>query len=106
MNIIKFAKIRTKLGQEKYGAGTDNAGWWRDNGRDVIEELHDAIVISGYWWRRALIFRVWLAPLIWANCLLLWIQMYYVNFVRWLCPDFMVNEPKETKRFPPREEVE
>jgi len=108
MNVFKFTKARLNLGQEKYGVGAENAGWRRDNGRDVMEELHDAIVINGYWKGRSYgrpgILGKILGIVLSSLDIVLWSLLIMVWILRLLTFKDMVEE-KDIKRYPPTEEL-
>lgn len=106
LDLIYFDIWRRDFGQRKYGLGTENAGWRRDNGRDVVEELHDAIVISEFWYsrlgaacrRNPLLIPVFLA--VYLMTFVIRIQMDIVNILRSLTPRALRTETG-VKRYPP-----
>jgi hypothetical protein len=105
IDFFKFANLRSELGQKKYGRGRKNAGWRRDNARDVMEELHDAIVITCYWKKRVAMVKdkELLDDIIHLESKL-WGLLETVEAMRSRTPEKLIKE-KNVTRFPPTKEV-
>lgn len=105
IDFIKLHELRRELGQRKYGRGRENAGFRRDNARDVLEELSDAIVIAGYWETRARESgHIQVAARVEYLAQDIMDMMLEVNNLRDITPIEM-KEETGVERFPPTEEV-